>query len=275
MTPHVTFNDPPIDAVMPATAQTWMAVLFGAAALVALGFGAVVFVRRRDPIPLLIVLAGGLSFFLEPEFAVLSQKWYPRHGSWEIFTVYDRAFPVFQFLAAVAVVGGMTAYAYVLLGRDSRPAAVWRLFIVESLILTVLEIAPVAAGTSIWFGLHPTAAFDVPLWVPISKAATSIGVAALIRVARPRLREPHRFLLIPLFPVVFAGLHAAVCWPVWVALGARWGTVANLAAAFAVIGLSLLTVHVVDTGSARYLQVDIRDRTDKHRRAQDLLNRTG
>ena len=275
MTHHVTFNDPPIDAVMPVTAQMWMTALFGAAALAALGFGAIALLRRRDLIPLVIVVGGGLSFFLEPEFAVLSQKWYPRPGSWEVFTVYDRTFPVFQLLAAVAVIGGMTAYAYVRLGRDSRTDAVWRLFIAESVILTVLEVAPVAAGTSIWFGLHPTAAFNVPLWVPISKAATSIGVAALIRAAKPHLGGPQRFLLIPLFPIVFAGLHAAVCWPVWVALGARWGTVPALAASLAVITLSLLIVHVVGSYPDRHTQVETRDRIDARHPGHDVLDHTG
>jgi hypothetical protein len=209
---------PPLETVMPATAQ---AVMLALTALGALGslFLAWREVRRRgDWVPVYVLLGAALAIVYEPLGDMLGLAYYPEVGqiAWIdtfgrktplfVALIYFSYFPPFIFWFLRAVEAGITRATW------------WKLWGGMVLATFLFEPVPLHFGLWLYYGAQPFLVFKFPLYWAFVNASfvfgLAIGVHYIVRYFPPR----QQWIIVPAMPMLLLCGHGAPSLPVATAL---------------------------------------------------------
>jgi hypothetical protein len=237
---------PPVDMVMPQTAQA-VFTLFIFAPLGAMVVYAVrLLVRKRDPLMLICLAGGALSMFYEPIVDVLGLVWFPRPNQWIAFQVFGRPIPLFIAFVYSWFIGGQGYLAYRRFAKGIDMRGVVRLWAAFAVCDLFIESPGVIANTYHYYGHQPFNPWGLPFWWLWVNAVMPLLVAALVLKLRPILGEGRKLLLlIPLVPMADGMANAGTAFPVWLTLNTELGLVWTYLGALASLGLAGIAVWLI------------------------------
>jgi len=209
----------PLDKLMPSGAQTVLIILTGLGALAIWRYAIRESRRRRDLVPVFIVIGAGLSIFYEPLGDEISKVYYTERGQETWISAFGRDIPVFI---------GLLYFWYMSVGalwllRASRRGVTarrwwttWAGFLAFALTLEMVVAGLVADDSGapwIYYGDQAFMVLDVPFFTPWTyvsiNVAIATGVVALVRV----LPRRQHWLLVPCVPMFMLAGHAMTAFP--------------------------------------------------------------
>lgn len=150
---YLAFNVP--EMVMPATPQTVANWLFSGIALVLLALAVEQSLRRKDPTPLVFLVAGaGAAFTLEGLADLLSHFTHAHVGADIGYVAYGRVVPLLVVLAYPGYFGAayMALYPRMLAGTMTR-SFIWKAYFATTVFCYLFEVIPMRLG--MWAYLEP------------------------------------------------------------------------------------------------------------------------
>lgn len=201
--------------------------------------------KTGSPLPLLILIGGGLCMFIEPIVDVMGLCWFWRDGQFVLFEAFGRPIPTWMLPTYIFYVGGQALYTWQRLEKGETMAGVFKLYAIYAVINVLLEEPPLHMGLYAYYGAQPFKAVLLPLWWAIPNAAMPIVLGALIYRLRPALTGWKMLLVVPMMPMGDALTNAAVGWPVWTALNSSDDLVVTTIAALMTLGLGLVLMWAI------------------------------
>jgi hypothetical protein len=221
---------------------------FGAALI----WAAVKLLRAREPLPLVLLVAGLIACNAEPVGDHVGQIVYAPNIPWFDYWVMGRQMPSFIFvgLAAYVACGGYYAYRFIADGRSLRDIA---------FVCVVLVGIPEIAMEMLWahwhviayYGDNPTRILGVPLYSIVQNSTLLPVYGVAVFLGARYLKGPQILWMIVVMPAVTIGYIVGVSWPVYQAIGssasapvvwlaALWVIAASIAASYAALQLPQL-----------------------------------
>ncbi|MGE2713023.1 hypothetical protein ACQI4L_03080 [Mycolicibacterium litorale] len=218
-------------------------IVVGAAFVVAAVWCVTYALRRRDSLPLVMLLGGVISMGLEPTVDTLGKVWYAKDNPWVVYVGMGVPQPAFLLMGYSLFWGGAVYIASRLVRNGLAVYKVYAAVFVMDLFVEYLGVS--VLGVGVYYDFSPFRLLGFPLWWAFVNAAAAVIGVWLVLTLEQRLTGWRRvgFLVVP--ATAFGTTHAACSWPVWLSLHSdapHW--TANLAACYA-IGMSLaLTAFV-------------------------------
>lgn len=238
---------PPVDSVMPKTAET----IFNVFIFVPLGVALALAVRKlakgQGPLLLYCIIGGAIAACFEPIVDVLGLVFLKERGALGTFTVLDRTMPLYICFVYPWYVGGLGYLANKLFQRGVTMRDLFLLWATDFLVDVVLESPGILAGTYLYYGHQPFNPFGFPLWWGFVNPVMPMVAGALIFHLRPYLVRPWQLLaIIACIPMADGIANGATAWPMWVALNQKdVSYVWTYLASFATLGLALFSVWII------------------------------
>jgi len=209
-----TIPQPPVDALMPKTAET----IFNVFIFIPLGIGLALALRKlfkgQGPLLLYCILGGALAASFEPVVDVLGLVFLKERGALGTFTILDRTMPLYICFVYPWYVGGLGYLAYKLFKRGVTMRDLFLLWAIDFLVDIFLE---------------------------------SPGILAGIFHIRPHLNTAWKLpAVIACIPMADGIANGATAWPMWAALNqADVSYVWTYLASFVTLGLALFSVWII------------------------------
>ena len=130
---------PPLDGVVD---QTWQMIYNVAGFSIMFGFILFAIYKCRQtnsPIPILFLIGGSLSMFVEPIIDVMAQVWFYREGQWVLFEAFGRPMPTFLLASYTWYMGGQAMLTWLWMEKGVSSRQLWKLYWIFVLIDVVLE----------------------------------------------------------------------------------------------------------------------------------------
>jgi hypothetical protein len=194
-----TFPQPPVDMVMPPTAQLVATICLGAVAAAMFAVAVIHWVRARDPLYVLGILGGLLASVNEPFTNVVGMCYHPAHGQWPVLTSFDRPIPVWAVLCYPVFFGGLSCLLVAWLRRGITRRSFWRAVAVVMAGNAAFEFPILAAHVYVYYGDQPYRFFGMqPAFFVINVLGAVLGALGMAHFW-PRLAGPGKLaiLLIP------------------------------------------------------------------------------
>jgi hypothetical protein len=217
-------TDVPLQAVMPATAQTVLIVLTGLGALAVWAYAVAESRRRRDLVCVYVVAGSGLAVLYEALGDSMAKVYYSEQGQLTWVHAFGRDIPAFI---------GLLYFWYMSLGTlwllRAAPAGVpasrwwkaWGGYLGFAIALEMVVAGGLATPTGApwqYYGNQGFMLFGTPFFTPFTyvsiDVAIAVGVLTVLRVL-PRNR---RWLLVALVPMFMVAGHAMTALPSALAL---------------------------------------------------------
>jgi len=241
---------PPVDMVMPESANLWFTIFLLIPLLAVVCLGIRLWIRDREPVLILCLVGGALAMALEPVVDVLGLVYFPRQNSWVIFETLGRPIPLFMVFVYSWYVGGQGFLAWWTLHRGATRRDVIRLYGLFALADALVETPGLAALVYTYYGRQAFDFWGFPLWWAAVNAAIPIVLGALIYRLRPQLRGWKVVALVALVPMADGAVNGAVAWPAWVTLNTGMAAPATWAAGAVTIALTSFLVWIVTLATA-------------------------
>ncbi len=238
---------PPVDAVMPKTAET----IFNIFIFIPLGIALAIAVRKlikgQGPLLLYCLIGGALAAGFEPVVDVLGLVFLKEQGALGTFTILGRTMPLYICFVYPWYVGGLGYFAYRLFQRGLRMRDLFVLWAIDCVIDIFLESPGILAGTYLYYGHQPFNFWGFPLWWGFVNPVMPMVAGALIFHLRPHLDRPWKLpAVILLIPMADGIANGATAWPMWAALNQQdVSYVVTYLASFATLGLALFSVWII------------------------------
>jgi hypothetical protein len=232
----------PVQALMPQTAQTVLTV-----AMAALGLASIVYAvheshRRRDLVPVFLVIGAGLAVFYEPLGDALVKVYYTERGQDTWISTFGRDIPVF---IGLLYFWYMPAGAYFLLRKSEHGISPrvwwtrWAGFLTFAITFEMLVLT--VAGTPwIYHGDQAFKVLDVPVLTPFTYVSFDVTIALGVCAMARFLPRSRHWLIVPAVPMLMVFGHAATSLPLAIALHSD--TSSDLAIAAGALGSAALAV---------------------------------
>jgi hypothetical protein len=246
--PDLTYTQPTVDAVMPATPQLVCLLFFGGFTVLLTVYALYLSLTRRSWLPVLFVLAGLLTVLLEPIADVMGNAIHSPVGQNNAFTTNGHPIPWHIVLAYPWYFG---AAQVLLFGRfqkqNIRASFWWKVFAVSFVAVTAVEQIPLAYHLWVYYGYQPHKIGMMPIWMSAANTASVLVPAIVVYRLFPVVQKGWKQLLVlGLVPAFAMGGHAAAGLPIYNALGLRtedpsthpWIQLASVAT----VALSILVV---------------------------------
>src|SRR5512140_489021 len=161
----------PRDLVMPAGLQNGLLVVFGIGALIVSSTLIWTALRRRDGVPVFVLLGSLLCVLYEPIGDMLVMAYYPERGQITLATLLGRGIPVFIGTMYICYIGSFVLFWNYMNRRGFTRWSWWSLWggtagAILLIELVVLQIAP--AWT--YYGPQQMILFNMPGWITIPYA---------------------------------------------------------------------------------------------------------
>ncbi len=242
-----TIPQPPVDAVMPKTAETIFNVFIFIPLGVALALALRKLVKGQGPLLLYCILGGALAASFEPVVDVLGLVFLKERGALGTFTILDRTMPLYICFVYPWYVGGLGYLAYKLFKRGVTMRDLLLLWAADFLVDVVLESPGILAGTYLYYGHQPFNIWGFPLWWGFVNPVMPMVAGALIFHIHPHLNAPWKLpAVIACIPMADGIANGATAWPMWAALNqADVSYVWTYLASFVTLGLALFSVWII------------------------------
>ena len=242
-----TIPQPPVDAVMPKTAET----IFNVFIFIPLGIGLALAFRKlfkgQGPLLLYCILGGALAASFEPVVDVLGLVFLKERGALGTFTILDRTMPLYICFVYPWYVGGLGYLAYKLFRRGVTMRDLFLLWAADFLVDIFLESPGILAGTYLYYGHQPFNIWGFPLWWGFVNPVMPMMAGALIFHILPHLNAAWKLpAVIACIPMADGIANGATAWPMWAALNqADVSYVWTYLASFVTLGLALFSVWII------------------------------
>lgn len=245
MNPYANYPTAPYDAVMPAEAQLWATLVFGAVAAGFWLYALYLSAKTKDITPVLIMFGGTLCVFAEPIVDVLGSCWFPVQGQWTWIETFGRKIPVMVGFAYIVYYGGITLLTVRQFEQGRTVKQIWHWYLLSILIETAFEPIPIQLGLWMYYGNQPFEVFGFPLWWPPVNAAGAFAAAFLVYKVKPMFKGLSMLVIIPLVPSGDLLGNAATAWPVWNAIHTTQGYGVTTAAGLLTLVLCAVFVQLI------------------------------
>lgn len=210
----------------------------------------------RSPLPLLVLVGGGLCMFMEPVVDILGLCWFWPQGQFELFEAFGRPIPSWMLPTYIFYVGGQALYTWQRLEKGETMAGLFKLYAIYMIVNVLLEEPPLLMGLYTYYGAQPLKIGPFPAWWAFTNAAMPMVLGALIYALRPYLTGWKALIAVPLMPMGDALTNGAIAWPTWIALNStddlRWTTAAALlSGVFGLIVIWVMGIAVATDSPAR------------------------
>ncbi len=236
---------PPLDMIMPATANNTVAIANYSVLLVV----AILMLRdgrrTRSLLPLFCLIGGAASSFMEPIYDVVGNVWYPEHGQTPIFRAFNYSIPLWMLPAYTWYIVGQGYWMYKKFQQGMRPGQLWRFYFLFWLSNLVLEVPALALGIYVYYGPQPFKVFGFPLWMAMTNSLMPILLGAAFYSLRNIFSGVRAWLAVPIVPMGVGAAQIMAGWPTWLALNSGEGPLVTHAAATLSLGLSVTIVYIV------------------------------
>jgi hypothetical protein len=214
-----TIPQPPVDVVMPKTAETIFNVFIFIPLGIALALALRKLLKGQGPLLLYCILGGALAACFEPMVDVLGLVFLKEHGALGTFTILDRTMPLYICFVYPWYVGGLGYFAYKLFKR----------------------------GAYLYYGHQPFNFWGLPLWWGFVNPVMPMVAGALIFHIRPHLNTAWKLpAVIACIPMADGIANGATAWPMWASLNqADVSYVWTYLASLVTLGLALFSVWII------------------------------
>lgn len=230
---------PPIDLVGSEVGGVIMTVVWVSLMALAFVWAIYMFARRRNPLPLLMVIGGIITFPIEAMLDSLVNLWYATNLPVPVLTSFGVQLPLFV-VPAYAILGGVGGYgSYYLFKRGSTTRhllAAWGALMLADVLL---EVPAINADLFAYYGNQPFLLLGYPLWEAFSASSAILMIGYALYWVDQRTEGWGKLFAIFCAPVAVGASYAADGWPLYVALNSDASPVVTwllgaLAIAFAV-----------------------------------------
>jgi hypothetical protein len=235
----------PWDIVMPAGAQLAFIALNSAIALLALWFVAAETRRRRDLLPVFVLIGAGLAVFYEILGDTLVGAFYPMQGQIGWVQTLGRSVPLFIGVLYFWYMSVPTLYFLRSVEQGLTRSKLWKMYAFAFTFAVAYEVIGVNQGAWLYYGPQAFDFFGVPLWAPATYTGFMFVLGVGVHLLEKALPARHYWLLVPALPMLLAGGHCALALPGALALyGTDNALLIQLGAAGSV-ALSLVLVWAI------------------------------
>lgn len=236
---------PPIDMIMPATANNVIAVInYTVLAIVA-------FLMLRDGrrtqslLPLFCLIGGLASFLMEPIYDMVGSVWYPQHGQTPLFRAFNYSIPLWMQPAYAWYIAGQGYWMYKKFQQGVSGQQLWRYYFLFWISNLVLEVPGLTLGIYYYYGAQPFKVFGFPLWMAMTNSLMPILLGASFLSLRDVLTGRRIWIVAPIVPMIIGCCQISAGWPTWLALNSGQGLLVTHAAALVSLSFSMTIVYVV------------------------------
>lgn len=229
----------------------------------ALGWALWRLARRREVLPLVLVIAGTVAANIEPLGDFVGAIVYANDIPWFGYTVMGHRMPAFILVGASTYVafGGYLAYRYLQNGRSLRD-----IFVLSAVYVgipeIVLEMAWHHFGIIAYYGDNPTRVLGIPLYSIVQNTTLLPVYGVVIYFAAKYLTGARIWWLVLFIPATTIGYIVGVSWPAYQAVQSSAPAPVVWAAAAMVIATSISATYAL-------LQIpELRQLRDEHARGR-------
>jgi hypothetical protein len=246
---------PPVDGVMPKTAET----VFNIFIFIPLGIALAIAVRHiiggKGPLLLYCIIGGAFAATMEPIVDVLGLVYLKETGALGTFTILDRTMPLYICFVYPWYVGGLGYLAYKLFDRGITTKGLFQLWALDAIADVFLESPGILLNTYSYYGNQPFNPWGFPFWWAFVNPVMPMVAGMLLYKLRPHLSKGSAWKLlgiIPLIPMADGLANGATAWPMWIALNQTdVSYVWTYLAGFVTLGLALYAVWMISLVVAR------------------------
>lgn len=220
--------------------------LAGGALIALLPWAVLALVRRRNAVPLLVLLGGAFCSLNEPLIDHMVHVAWPTGLPGDWVHVFGLDVPPLIVPCYMVFVGGTGYWAYHRFRQGVTYGQVYVVWAFMCLSDIVLEVPGVQMGAYKYYGYQTLSVLDFPLHVAWANGTSFLLVGLLLYTLLPRARGWERPAVAFFAPVFgFMGGWAVADWPVWIGNNSNVSpTQANLLALGSLV-LSVLAAHVM------------------------------
>jgi hypothetical protein len=246
---------PPFSAAVSYQAELTVTIIFAAIALAALIYSLVDWRRSGKPSFLLMFVAGGAMFIVEPMIDTVGGCWFPAN-SFMAFTAYGRPMPVWLCLTYFFYFGIGVGVAWRMMNRGLSRVQLWSFYVGAIAADVAEEILLLHFKVYMYYGPQPLELFHFPLWWCAVNGLTTMAAAAAVYRYQDYLMKGWRQLqVIPIVLTVSTAVNCIVGWPSWMAINTPVSPLMTQLAGIGSFCLSLwfmsLVVRAVATESSK------------------------
>lgn len=243
---------PPVSAVAPTSFSYWCTLTYSLISIVALIFAFIYWRKSGKPILIVIIIAGGMTGFIEPLVDLLGACWHPRTGHAIAYELMGRPIPWWIVAVYFAYFGALGILNYIAFEKGVKMWQVKLWFVVPMLADVIVELIMLPTGLYIYYGQQPLVIFGwLPAWwVPCNSMGQFLGITSAVLMVKYLPRFNVLWLLI-IFPIADVVGYALIAIPSWIVINTpspNWlvqlGGVATFFLAFMVIHLVALIIGV-------------------------------
>jgi hypothetical protein len=236
---------PPVSAAVTFGAEFTVTVLFAAIALAALVYSLIDWKRSGKPSFLLMFIAGGAMFIVEPMIDTVGGCWFPAN-SFVAFTAYGRPMPVWLCLTYFFYFGIGVGVVWRMMNRGLSRARLWTLYFGAIAADVAEEILLLHFKVYMYYGPQPLEVLSFPLWWCAVNGLTTMAAAAVVYRYQDYLMTGWRQMqVIPVVLTVSTAVNCMVGWPSWMAINTPVSAVVTQAAGIGSFCLSLWLMSLV------------------------------
>lgn len=209
---------PPL-GLSPVRGAAWGFTFFSVAMFVAVGiWGAWMLIRRRDAVPLALLLGGAMCGLVEPIGDIIGLTWYPRSDPLIVYTAWGRSIPSWVPLGEgmFFALAGYGAYRLMLAGRPVKTLLLW--WLCFSVFDSAMEMFATHEHAWVYYGHNPSRILGLPLYAIVQNGGVAIVTGWVALVAAPHLRGRRWAAMLLIVPCAFLGQAVVCTWPVYTAL---------------------------------------------------------
>jgi hypothetical protein len=244
---------PPIELLVGSATAEYVflgiqVAIFVAAIVVAFLLGR----RWKSWIPLMCMVGGALTIFLEPLIDAQLQVWWPKHQQPDILDLWGRHIPIM----ILPVVGWYFGIGVLLrwywLQKYGPRTRLWTLFIIE--VGAAIALEPPAINLNLWhyYGFHGLRFFGYPIWWPFVGGASAMAAGTAVYKLTPYLKGWKVILTAAIVPAGVAAGYWGIGWPMFNALNAHPAHWAVYPVSFLSIALAFFVVWMCTIATGQY-----------------------
>jgi hypothetical protein len=201
---------PPLDAVFSAPAAQAATLVFGLLAAAVVLYGLHRWIRRSDPIVILMAIGGLTTILIEPFLDVIGLAWHPIVGQNTAFSFMGRSIPWWVVPNYMVFFGGIGTLAYLSFRRGVTTKQMYLWFLAPMLLEVVQEETMMHFDLYYYYGHQPLILlWKFPWWwAPCNSMGVFLGICAL--AALGGWLRGWRLLLVPVIMPVMDGVGFAL-----------------------------------------------------------------
>jgi hypothetical protein len=212
------YPQPDLSDTTSATGQALFTIAMVIATVAVAAFAYRYWRTTGSPIALLCMVGGLASAPIEAIVDLGGLCWYPREGQWRAYETFGRPIPVLVVFGYVWFMGGLMAIVEARVSAGATHRDVWRLYGGLIALNVVIETFGTRMKIYHYYGHQPLKFFGFPLWWAVVNTAVATFGGMVLAALRPHLTGARILVVIPLVPMIDAGVNASTAWPTWTML---------------------------------------------------------